>query len=123
MSCALPDLDLTLPVGTSPSWPVTIVDPESGSTPVDITAATAVFTVKATPYDDNDDAIFQLTTGDSEILIIDAAAGQMQIDNTVSKSELLTAGRWYFWYFVVTLGSGEIRLSRKGRLYAEGGAI
>lgn len=118
-ACQPPDLNLCLAVGTSPSWAIAVTNPELADAPVDITGSSSEFLVKASPTDDDADAVFTLTSDDGEIVITDATAGEAQIDNTAAKSALLEPGRWYSWYLRITLSSGEIRLARKGKLYAE----
>jgi hypothetical protein len=117
--CQLPDLNLTLPVGTAPSWTNVLINPETADSRVDITDGEFEFLVKESPSDADADAVFTLTTDGGEIVITDAEDGEYQIDNTVDKSGLLEAGRWYYWYLRVTLPSEGPRLARKGKLYAE----
>lgn len=117
--CANVDLNLYLPVGTAPSWTVTVIDPDTNDDAVNITGATFAFYAKESRYDDDDDAVFELTSGDSEITITSAANGQAQIDNTAAKSALLTAGRVYFWSLRITMSSGETRVVRQGSLFAQ----
>lgn len=120
MNCA-PDLNLCLPVGTAPSWPVSIVIPDQAAQAVDITGAAFVFIVKALEADLDAAALFTLSTAGGEIVIISATAGTIQIDATSAKSSLLTPGQSYFWQLRMTLQSGEIRIVRKGKLESEYG--
>jgi len=120
MSCAT-DLNLCLPVGTAPSWPVSIVIPDQANQVVDITGASFVFIVKELEADLDADAIFTLSTAGSEIAITSATLGTIQIDATAAKSSLLTAGQSYFWQLRMTLSSGEIRIVRKGKITSEYG--
>lgn len=120
MSCGCcADLNLFLPVGTSPIWTISIVDPDSASTPVNITGATFAFYVKATGATTDEDAEFVLTSGDSEIVITTAASGLAQIHNQAEKSALLAAGTVYYCSLRATFSSGETRTVRAGSLTAE----
>lgn len=120
MGCCstLPDLNLTLPVGTAPSWTNVLINPEEANSRVNIEDASFEMLVKESPSDDDEDAVYTLTSDAGEIVITDAAQGEYQIDNTAAKSALLEAGRWYYWLLRVTLSTGEIRLARRGKLYA-----
>lgn len=120
MSCAT-DLNLCLPVGTAPSWPVSIVIPDQAAQAVDLTGASFVFIVKELESDLDADALFTLSTAGGEIVIVSATAGTIQIDATAAKSSLLTAGQSYVWQLRMTLASGEIRIVRKGKLTSEYG--
>lgn len=120
MSCAT-DLNLCLPVGTAPSWPVAIVIPDQAAQAVDLTGSNFVFIVKTLESDADADALFTLSTAGGEIVITSATLGTIQIDATAAKSSLLTAGQSYFWQLRMTLSSGEIRIVRKGKLASEYG--
>ena len=120
MSCA-PDLNLCLPVGTAPSWPVSIVIPDQAAQAVDLTGASFVFIVKALESDADASALFTLSTAGGEIVIINAALGTIQIDATAAKSSLLTPLLSYFWQLRMTLASGEIRVARNGKINSEYG--
>lgn len=120
MSCA-PDLNLCLPVGTAPSWPVKIVIPDEANQVVDLTSAAFVFIVKTAEADADADALFSLTSAGGEIVITGATLGTAQIDMTAVKSALLTPLSTYFWQLRMTLSSGEIRIARKGKLASEYG--
>lgn len=120
MSCGCsPDLKLSLPVGTSPIWAISVIDPENAGTAVNISGATFEFYVKTNDADDDGDAIFTLTSADGEITITTAASGYAQIANTTAKSALLTAGRVYAFSLRVTFSTGEYRTIRKGLINAE----
>lgn len=120
MSCAT-DLNLCLPVGTAPSWPVSIVIPDQANQVVDLTGASFTLIVKELEADLDADAIFTLSTAGGEIVITSATLGTIQIDATAAKSSLLTAGQSYFWQLRMTLASGEIRIVRKGKITSEYG--
>ena len=120
MSCA-PDLNLCLPVGTAPSWPVAIVIPDQAAQAVDLTGASFVFIVKALESDADASALFTLSTAGGEIVIISATLGTIQIDATAAKASLLTPLSSYFWQLRMTLASGEIRIVRKGKIASEYG--
>ena len=120
MSCA-PDLNLCLPVGTAPSWPVAIVIPDQAAQAVDLTGASFVFIVKALESDADSAALFTLSTSGGEIVIINAALGTIQIDATAAKASLLTPKLSYFWQLRMTLASGEIRVARNGKINSEYG--
>jgi len=115
-SCQIPELDLFISAGTSPSWPVVLVNPETADSRADLTGASLIFLVKESSADADSDAVFSLTSADGEIVILDAEDGFCQIDNTLEKLTLLELGRWYWFYFRVTLASGEIRPARNGRI-------
>lgn len=120
MSCGCQnDLKLCLPVGTSPIWAISIIDPESAGAAINITGATFAFYVKEKDTDEDEDAVFTLTSADGEITITTAASGYAQIANTAAKSALLTAGRVYYCSLRITFSTGEVRTIRKGWLDAE----
>jgi len=114
----MPDLDLSLAVGSSPSWSIAIIDPENSNTAVNITGASFSFLVKQSPTDDDDDSIFILSSENGGVIITTALSGFAQIDNNAEDSALLEVGRWYYWYLRIELASGETRLARKGKLQA-----
>lgn len=109
---------LTVGVGMSPIWAFNCTDPDT-DTPVDITNASFEFYVKGTEYDEDGDAVYTLTSADYEIVITDAAAGQAQIINDAAKTDLLTAGRVYYWSLRVTFPSTEERVIGRGDLTAQ----
>ena len=120
MSCGCQnDLNLILPVGTSPTWAISIIDPENAGAAIDITGAEFAFFVKNVGTDADADSVFTLTSGNSEIVITSAASGFAQISNTVAKSNLLTAGTVYYCSLRITFESGEIRTVRQGTLTAD----
>jgi Na+/melibiose symporter-like transporter len=112
-------MNLCLPIGTSPIWGFTCTDPDNAGAAINITGATFVFYVKAVASDADADAIFSLTSADSEIVIITAASGTAQILNETAKTALLTIGTVYYWSLRVTFTSGENRVIRNGKLFAE----
>ena len=120
MSCA-PDIILCLPIGTAPSWPVSVVIPDQAAQAVDLTGASFVFIVKTLESDADADALFTLSTAGGEIVIISATLGTIQIDATAAKSSLLTPLSSYFFQLRMTLPSGEIRIVRKGKVNSEYG--
>lgn len=120
MSCACSyQIDVKLAVGASPSWPFSFIDPTNSNAAVNITGFTHVFIVKESPTDSDADAVFSLTSADGEIVTTNAVAGLGQVDHVASKSELLEAGRWYYWWHRYTRPSGELDVAASGRLFAE----
>lgn len=122
-ACQLPDVNVSLPVGTAPSWAAAIVDPENANTAVDIAGSSSVFRVKESPEDADGDAVFELNSDDGEVVITSASGGLLQIDHVAEKTALLEVGRWYYWFHFITLSSGEVRLARKGKLEATAGLV
>ncbi len=120
MSCGCSnDLKLCLPVGTSPIWAISLIDPDNAGIAINITGTTFEFFAKTSANDADADAVFTLTSADDEIVITSASGGLAQIQNTVAKSGLLTAGRVYRWSLRATFATGEIRTIRSGPLDAE----
>lgn len=112
-------VDVRLAVGASPQWPFACIDPENSNLAVDVTGFEFEFIVKESPTDDDADAVFALTSDNGEIVITTAASGFVQIDHVAAKTELLEAGRWYFWWlrYIRPAGAGT-DLAASGRLFA-----
>lgn len=120
MSCGCDlDLKLCLAVGTSPIWGFTVTDPDNAGAAINITGATFEMFVKSAASDLDAAAIYSLTSAASEIVIITAASGTVQILNETAKTSLLTIGAVYHWSLRVTFTSGENRVIRAGKLFAE----
>jgi len=117
MAC-VPDQKLCLPVGTSPTWAFTVTDPETADAAVDISGASFSFYVKESPSDADADAIYSLTSADSEIVITGATDGEAEIYNPAAKTALLELGRFYSWSLRITFSGGETRTVRIGSLEA-----
>lgn len=119
MSCGCSiDQDLFLAVGTSPIWTFAVIDPDDAGAAVDITNATFEFFVKTAATDDDDEAIFTLTTAGNEIVILSASGGTGEILNDATKSELLDIGRIYYYSLRMTLPTAEVRRIASGSLTA-----
>jgi len=103
----------------SPIWGFTCTDPDNAGQAINISGATFEYFVKVNAADDDEDAVYSLTSADSEIVIITAASGTAQILNDVYKTALLTIGQVYYWSLRATFTSGEYRLIRSGKLFAE----
>jgi hypothetical protein len=112
-------MNLCLPVGTSPIWGFTCTDPDNAGAAINITGATFAFYAKAAASDTDANAVFSLTSAASEIVITSAANGTAQILNAGAKTALLTIGAVYYWSLRVTFTSGENRVIRNGKLFAE----
>jgi len=120
MSCGCDlDLKLTLAVGMSPIWGFTCTDPDNAGAAINISGATFEHFVKETATDADANAVYSLTSADDEIVIISASAGTVQIFNDATKSALLEIGRTYDWSLRATFTSGETRVIRRGKLFAE----
>jgi hypothetical protein len=117
--CANFPVDVRLAVGASPSWPFSFIDPTNSNAAVNITGFTHVFIVKESPTDTDADAVFSLTSADGEIVATTAASGLGQVDHVSAKSELLEAGRWYYWWHRYTRPGGQMDVAASGKLYAE----
>ena len=103
----------------SPIWGFTVTDPDNAGAAVNITGATFEMFVKSVAADADEDAVYSLTSADSEIVIITAASGTAQILNDAEKTALLTIGTVYYWSLRVTFTSGENRVIRGGKMFAE----
>lgn len=116
MSCTIPSppFDLTLTMGSAPSWPFTLtddsVDPEAA---VDLTDASLWFAVKSLPTSTDAAALIFASTANGKIAITDAESGQFQVDLTESDTAA-TAGLYaeatFYAYVKVELASGETRV-------------
>jgi len=116
MSCTIPTppFDLALPIGSAPSWPMTLVDDRTGTdVALDLTGASLWFAVKALPTATDAAALIFASTANGKITITDADAGQFQVDltegDTVATSSFV-ANATYFAYLKVQLSSGETRV-------------
>jgi len=119
MSCGCSiDQDLCLAVGTSPIWAFAVIDPDAAGAALPIEDATFIQHVKTAATDDDDEAIYTLTSADNEIVILSAAAGTGEILNDATKSALLDIGRVYYHSLRITFTSGEVRTIASGDLKA-----
>lgn len=131
MSCAIPScaFDLTLPLGSAPSWPFTVeddtLDPVGPLASPGLAGASLWFAVKTNPTDADADALIFASTGDGTIVITDAAACEAQVDLTEAMTEEtddLLPERTYYAYLKVQLASGETRV-RSGWVTTVNGGI
>lgn len=120
MSCACAQsstapFELTLPLGSAPSWPFTL---EDDSDPLDVvaldlTGAALWFAVKTAPSDADADALIFASTANGKIVITSAADGEAQVNLTASDTaatDALAADCTYYAYLKVQLASGETRV-------------
>ncbi len=116
MSCQIPTppYDITLTLGSAPSWAFTLEDDATG-TPVslDIAGASIWFAIKTQPTDTDAAALVFASTIDGNIAITDAAAGEFQVDlseGDTAPTTSLVAGATYYSYVKIQLASGETRV-------------
>lgn len=116
MSCNIPTppFDLTLTIGSAPSWTFTLEDDATGTpAALDITGASLWFAVKAQPTATDAAALIFASTANGKIAITSPTAGEFQVDlsetDTAATATLL-AGATYYAYVKVQLASGETRV-------------
>lgn len=105
--------ELSLPLGTAPSWPLTLTDDSVvPAVALDLTGAALWFAAKTAPTDADSAAVIFASTATGEITLTAPASGQAQIDLTeaqTTQSATLLPDRTYFAYLKVQLATGEIR--------------
>ena len=116
MSCLVPTppFDLTLTIGSAPSFTFTVEDDQTG-TPValSLSGAAVWFAVKSLPTQTDAAALIFASTANGKIAITDAAAGEFQVDlseDDTAETESLLAGATYYAYVKIQLSSGETRV-------------
>jgi len=116
MSCTIPasPFDLTLNMGSAPSWPFTATDDSTDPEEALSLASAAIwFAVKAAATDADADALIFASTANGKVVITSAADGEFQVtldeDDTAATASFY-AGQRYPAFIKFQLSTGETRV-------------